>query len=213
MFNFKRILVLNSHADDAEVNCGGTIINLINSGCEVYYACFSLPKPLDMDEFTEEDIKNEMKNAIGKLGIKSKNLFFFDYPIRRFSEKRQNLLDDLINIKNKIKPDVVFCHSSFDVHQDHRVMYEETVRAFKDITILGYESHWNQVLGQNNRVFVPISEEVFNQKMKAIAEYKSQTNRNFFSKESQSATLKYHGLQIKEEFCEVFECIRMILRL
>ena len=208
--SFQNALVLNPHGDDAELSAGGTIVNLINAGCEVRYVYFSLPKPAVEGRFTEDQIRNEIKKATEMLGLKSQNVTLLDYPIRRFNQRRQEILDELIKARNLINPDLVFCHSSYDVHQDHKVIHEEALRAFKSASILGYESHWNQILGQNNRVFVSISEEVFNRKIQALKEYRSQEGRDFFSETRQSAIMQYHGMQIRQKYSEVFECIRLV---
>ena len=38
--NFKKILVLAPHTDDAELGCGGTIAKFIEVGKEVFWAVF-----------------------------------------------------------------------------------------------------------------------------------------------------------------------------
>lgn len=211
MSGFKTVFLLNPHADDGEISSGGTIVNLVRSGSEVYYICFSIPIPPEEGKFRREDVLKETRKATSKLGIKKENLVFLNFPIRRFDEKRQEILDELIKLKKKLNPDLVFCHSSFDVHQDHKVIYEETLRAFKDCSILGYASHWNQLLGQNNRIFASVSEEVFRIKIESLKEYKSQDSRGFFSEEVHRSIMSYHGFQIKEKYAECFECIRLIL--
>lgn len=208
---FKTVFFLNPHADDSEISSGGTIVNLIRSGSRVYYICFSIPIHPEEDKCRETEVLKEIRNAVSRLGIKKENLIFLNFPIRRFNEKRQEILDELIKLKKKFKPDLVFCHSSSDVHQDHKIIHEETLRAFKDCSILGYESHWNQLLGQDNRIFAPVSEEVFRIKLKALKEYKTQKNRGFFSEEIHRSIMTYHGFQIKEKYAECFECIRLVL--
>jgi LmbE family N-acetylglucosaminyl deacetylase len=208
--SFQKALFLNPHGDDAGVNAGGTIVNLINAGCEVRYVSFSLPKPAEQGRFRDDQIRAEIKKATEMLGIKPQNVTLLDYPIRRFHQTRQEILDELVKARNLINPDLVFCHSSYDVHQDHKVIHEETLRAFKSASILGYECHWNQILGQNNRVFVPISEDVFRRKIQALREYRSQEGRAFVSDALQSAIAQYHGMQIQQKYSEVFECIRLV---
>lgn len=208
---FKIVFLLNPHADDSEISSGGTIVNLIRSGSKVYYISFSMPGHPEEGKFREKEVLKEIRNATIKLGIKKENLILLDFPIRRFNEKRQEILDELIRLKKKFRPDLVFCHSSFDVHQDHRVIHEEALRAFKDCSILGYESHWNQVLGQDNRIFVPISEEVFKIKIEALKEYNTQESRGYFLEKMHRSIMTYHGFQIKQKYAECFECIRLIL--
>jgi len=53
-----------------------------------------------------------------------------------FPENRQKILEDLIKIKKEIKPDLIFVPSFNDIHQDHQVLTQEGLRAFKKETIL-----------------------------------------------------------------------------
>ena len=66
-----------------------------------------------------------------------------DFDVRTFPEHRQDILELLVGLWEEWKPDVVFMPSLHDVHQDHKTVAEEGLRAFKRTTILGYEIPWN----------------------------------------------------------------------
>ena len=53
-------------------------------------------------------MKKEVEKATAVLGIKKKNLMLFDFEVRHFPASRQEILDTLIRIKEKVKPDLVF---------------------------------------------------------------------------------------------------------
>ena len=40
-------------------------------------------------------------------------------------------------------PFIIFTTSMNDIHQDHKVIYEESIRAFKFENLLSYEIPWN----------------------------------------------------------------------
>ena len=63
--------------------------------------------------------------------------------MRTFPERRQDILELLIELWEEWRPDAVFQPSLHDVHQDHQVIAAEGLRAFKRTTILGYEIPWN----------------------------------------------------------------------
>ncbi len=62
-----------------------------------------------------------------------------DYPVRRLNEHRQAMLEELVRLRQSINPDFVLAPASTDVHQDHQVLHIKAWRAFKEITMLGYE--------------------------------------------------------------------------
>ncbi len=135
---FRRALVLAPHTDDGEFGCGGTINKLINNGCEVFYAAFSACEQSVLPQFPPDILVTEVKSATSVLGIPKDNLLLYNYEVRTFNFRRQEILDDILKLKKSINPDVVFMPSINDIHQDHYTISNEGIRAFKWSTILCY---------------------------------------------------------------------------
>jgi len=57
----------------------------------------------------------------------------------RFPYSRQEILEYLIQLKQDFHPDVVFVHTKADLHQDHGTVTEESLRAFRGISVLGFD--------------------------------------------------------------------------
>jgi len=208
---FKRILVLAPHIDDGELGCGGTISRLLRDNAEVYYAAFSAAEGTCASNGMERDIlKREVLEAINELKIKKENIRLYGYEVRKFPIFRQEILDDLIKLKNEIKPDVIFTPSLNDIHQDHQVVSIEAVRAFKTKTILGYEMPWNN-LTINTTCFFKLSLTDVEKKMRALQCYKSQSTKDYFHPNFIRSLLMTRGVQIGCEFAEVFEIIRCVV--
>lgn len=207
----KRILVLSPHTDDGELGAGGTIARFLKEGIEVYYAAFSTCEKSVSKDFPNDILKKEVKEAITELGIPDKNLILFNYEVRNFPAVRQNILDGIINLNKKIKPDLVLVPSSSDTHQDHRVIYEEAIRAFKKLSsIWGYEHPWNN-LSFTTDIFVRLSELDIDSKINALAKYKSQQSNSYFKSKYIRALAHTRGLQVDVEYAETFELIRWII--
>ena len=98
-----------------------------------------------------------------------------------------------------------------DVHQDHKTVAEEGLRAFKNKTILGYELIWNN-LKFNADCFVSLSEKDIDLKLSALQEYKTQFNRPYMKKEFIYSLARVRGVQISCELAETFEVIRWIIK-
>src|SRR5258708_10860181 len=141
----QQVLVLAPHTDDGELGCGGSISKFIEEGKDVYYVAFSIATRSLPPHLAPDTLANEVRVATKVLGIPGENLILFDFDVRRFKEFRQDILEEIIKIKSKINPDLVFVPTLNDIHQDHQVIAEEGLRAFKNVSILGYELPWNSL--------------------------------------------------------------------
>jgi N-acetylglucosamine malate deacetylase 1 len=212
MRNIKNnIFILAPHTDDGELGCGGTISKLIEDGHDIFYIAFSTCEESVPEGYPKDILSHEVKKATQKLKIPSSNLIIKDYPVRKFPQFRQNILEDLVSYKKEYNPDLIFLPSSFDVHQDHQTIFEEGRRAFKNVSILGYEFIWNN-FAFGSTCFYSLQERHILNKIKALDEYKSQSHR-FYAKEKLIRGLaNFRGLQISVEYAEAFEVIRWIIK-
>jgi LmbE family N-acetylglucosaminyl deacetylase len=206
--NKSRILILAPHTDDAEFGMGGTINKFIDAGMEVYCAAFSACKQNVLPDFPEDILIQEVKKASAVLGIKKENLFLFEYQVRTFHKYRQEILDEIIQLREKIKPDMIFIPSVGDIHQDHKVISEEGIRAFKHHAILCYELPWNN-FSFTTTCFSILTEAQVQKKADAIAQYQSQKHRNYADPEFAWSLARTRGVQINQRFAECFEIIRL----
>lgn len=206
----ERILVLAPHTDDGEIGCGATLSKYIEEGKKVFYVAFSACEESLPKGFKKDALRIEVQKATKELGISSENLRVLHYPVRKFSYCRQDILEDILNIKKEINPNMVFLPSNDDIHQDHEVITKEGIRAFKNINILGYELPWNN-LSFKNTCFSRIEKKHLEKKINAISCYKSQENRTYINKEFITSLARIRGTQIQVEFAECFEIIRWVL--
>lgn len=207
--NFKKVFILAPHTDDGELGCGATISKLIKGGSDVYYLAFSTAKESVPEGYPSDILETEVRKATKVLGIKPRNLFIFDYAVRKLCYSRQEILETLIKFRNEYSPDLIFMPSLNDIHQDHDTIAREGLRAFKYSSILGYELLWNN-LDFNTSCFVKLSQEDVDKKIKALKCYRSQSKRPYMTKNFLCAHLHTRGVQINSKFAEAFEVIRLI---
>jgi LmbE family N-acetylglucosaminyl deacetylase len=203
----QKILILAPHTDDGEFGCGASIHKWIQQGKTVYYATFSACKQSVLPEFSEDVLITEVKAATKILGIVPENLLLFDYEVRTFNYHRQEILDDLIQLREKIKPDLVVMPSLNDIHQDHKTIAEEGLRAFKFFSILSYEMPWNNLVF-NTTCFNTLQEADVDKKIEALKEYKSQSHRPYSNPTFIKGLALSRGIQVNAPFAEVFEVVR-----
>ena len=205
----QRILVLAPHTDDGELGCGGSINKYCKEDKEVYYVAFSICSRSLPAGLAPDTLAKEVKNATDVLGLKPNHLITFDFDVRTFKTLRQEILEEIVRIGKEIKPDLVFVPSPTDIHQDHQVISEEGLRAFKNTTILGYEMPWNN-LAFNTRCFIKLDEEHIQAKVHALMKYESQKHRAYLNDEFIRSLAITRGVQIGTRYAEAFEVIRLI---
>lgn len=193
----RNILVLAPHTDDAELGCGGTIAKYAAGGSNIFVVAFSTGTA-NLEEFCE---------AVKSLGAIPD---FKAYRTRTFSESRQHILDCLIAYRTTHSPDVVFCPASDDIHQDHQVISQEALRAFKHSTIYGYECPWNSTAFKN-QCYSFLAPEHLAAKINALQHYESQKGRSYFSADFIRSLASVRGVQAGERYAECFEVIRSFI--
>lgn len=208
--NLKNILILAPHTDDGELGAGGTIAKLIEGGANVWYAAFSTAEESVPDGYPKDILKQEVKAATQKLGIPAENLLIFNYQVRKLNYVRQEILEELIKIGKTQKFDAVFMPTLGDIHQDHSTIANEGRRAFKTTTLLGYELIWNN-LSFNTQCFVKLEQRHIDSKVAALAEYKSQSHRDYMKADFITSLARARGVQIGGQYAEAFEVLRWVM--
>ena len=134
----------------------------------------------------------------------------FDFPVRKFPECRQDILEEMIKLRKQIQPHLIFVPSLNDTHQDHQVVAQEGLRAFKRHSILGYEEPWNNVIFES-RSFVTLEKRHIEKKVKALKCYESQRHRTYLSERAIWGMAELRGTQLEGGYAEAFEVLRWII--
>lgn len=212
MFSRKKILFVGSHTDDVELGAGATLSRAIRDGAEVFVIVFSIARESVPTGKPETTLKDEFIASMQSYGLTADRYRICDYPVRRFPEHRQTILEDLLAVRRSFNPDLIFTHCRRDIHQDHKVVSEECVRAFKNRSILGYELIWNNFEFEPG-IFIEVSTADIDCKLKALNSYKSQIElaRPYFKRELSESTAILRGVQCGRGKTEAFEVIRIII--
>jgi LmbE family N-acetylglucosaminyl deacetylase len=210
MKNKQKIIILAPHTDDGEFGCGGTIAKFLEEGNEVFYVAFSTAKESVPEGLPENILEIEVKEATKILGIKQDNLIIYGFTVRKLNYVRQDVLEEMVKLRKNIEPDLVFMPSPNDLHQDHFTVSVEGLRAFKNISVLGYEIPWNN-MNFNTQGFVKLEKRHVQKKVDAINAYKSQKMRQYASEDYILSLAKTRGVQVNTEYAEAFEVLRWII--
>lgn len=211
MNNYKRVLAIGAHADDIELGCGAFLSRLERDGVELRVIAFSRAEQSLADDMPVDTLELEFRASMALLDLDESSVHAGRIPVRHFPEHRQEVLEELVRINREMQPDLILTMNSKDTHQDHEVIHNETVRAFRGSTVLGYEIPWNQQQNVIN-LFAEVTEEDVQRKIEMLASYKSQATlgRTYMSGEFVRAAALYHGYQARKQFAEAFEVITMM---
>ena len=204
-----RVLVLAPHTDDGELGCGGTISRMVEEGREVYYAAFSTAAESVPPPFPPNILEKEVREGTKVLGIPAANLLVYKYRVRHLPDMRQEILEELVRMKREIDPATVFLPSAQDLHQDHQTIHIEGLRAFKMVTVLGYELPWNN-LSFDYRHFCVLTRAHVQTKVAALRCYQSQQHRPYTQEDFIWSWARTRGGQIMVEYAEAFDVLRWV---
>lgn len=200
----KKVLFLGAHPDDIEIGCGA-LINHIVQRTEIL--CVTLSDNQKNPELKK--IKGEHFRSMKVLGVPEDKIAFGPFITRVFPDARQEILEYFLKLRKDFQPDLIFTHSKQDVHQDHNTMTNEALRAFRGITVLGFDvvrsSH-----GFFPHFLVEVTEENVNAKIKALAEYETYRDRYYLNAELTRSIMVRHGALAERPFAEGFDILRIV---
>ncbi len=200
----KRVFFIGAHPDDIELGCGALISN-IASQTEIF--CIILSD--NQKNPSLFNVVNELYESMSTLGIPKEHVIVGEFETRRFMHYRQEILEYLIALNKKYEPEIVFVHSNADLHQDHGVVTQESLRAFRGTSIFGYDVIRSSY-GFFPSMLFEVSEEDVEKKLRALRAYKTYSGKYYFSEEVTRSTLVRHGAIAERNYAEGFDILRII---
>ena len=204
------ILILSPHADDAELGCGGSVAKFIEDGDNLLWIVFSTAEDSLPDNLPKDTLKTEFLDVVNDIGLDENNYKIFNFKVRHLHEYRQDILEELVNVRKDFNPQLVIGPSVNDYHQDHQIVANEMIRAFKTTSsIISYELPWNHITF-NTQLFIKLSEQNISKKFSVLKNYKSQIvqNKPYFSKDFLYGLANTRGVQCNSKYAEAFEVVR-----
>lgn len=210
-----KVLFLAPHGDEAHIGAAGTMVRLRKeSDADVFVMAFSNADQSLPKAFREGSVYQELREACAVVGIPKDHLILHAFETRMLPEKRQEILQTLVDWGKANRPDAVFAPSPVDIHQDHATVAMEALRAFgKSSSFYGYDLPWN-VMGTVSPLgmFVELTEDHLQSKMRAVAHFKSQQQKanNCATPEYARGLAIVRGNQIEVPYAEAFEVVREV---
>jgi LmbE family N-acetylglucosaminyl deacetylase len=199
-----RVLFLGAHPDDIELGCGALLHHIVH---QTEVLCVTLSDNQKNPDL--RNVKSEHLEAMNVLGVSSERIVLGPFTTRVFPDARQEILEYFLSLRRQFEPDLIFVHSKHDVHQDHLTMTQEALRAFRGITVLGFD-----VVRSSYDFFphfiVEVTEEDVNKKIEALACYGTYRDRYYFNSELTRSIMVRHGALAERPFAEGFDILRIV---
>lgn len=202
-FYGRSVLFLGAHPDDIELGCGALLHHMVKQTDVLCVTLSDNQKNPDL-----KNVKNEHYEAMSILGVPKEKILFGPFTTRVFPDSRQEILEYFLKLRREFGPDLIFVHSKQDVHQDHLTMTEEALRAFRGITVLGFDVVRSSY-GFFPHFLVEVTEEDVNKKIEALSCYETYRDRYYFNRELTRSIMVRHGALAERPFAEGFDILRI----
>jgi LmbE family N-acetylglucosaminyl deacetylase len=199
----KSVLFLGAHPDDIELGCGALLHQIVD---QTDILCVTLSDNQKNPDL--KDLKDEHYQAMQVLGVPREKVIFGPFTTRVFPDARQEILEYFLKLRREFGPDLIFVHSRQDVHQDHLTMTDEALRAFRGITVLGFDVVRSSY-GFFPHFLAEVREEDVNKKIEALACYETYRDRYYFNSELTRSIMVRHGALAERPFAEGFDILRI----
>ena len=202
----KRVLFLGAHPDDIEIGCGALIHHIVK---QTEILCVTLSDNQKNPDL--KNVKDEHLRSMKVLGVPDDKVVFGPFTTRVFPDARQEILEYFLKFRREFQPDLIFVHSKQDVHQDHLTMTDEALRAFRGITVLGFDVVRSSY-GFFPHFLVEVDEEDVEKKIEALSQYETYRDRYYFNSELTRSIMVRHGALAEIPFAEGFDILRIVGR-
>lgn len=223
-----KILVVVAHRDDETIGLGGTIARHVSNGDLVY--CISMTDGVGARKSKNRKIEIETRKKSSLKAGKILGLSWIDeanFPDNALDTvSLLSIVKFIEKAKLKIKPSIIYTHSSADLNIDHQIVSKATLVAFRphpnefwqeirafeipSATDYGHKS----ITGDfNANLYIDISK-TWKKKLKALKEYKTEIKESPYSRSLSGLEnlAKHRGHQVGVKYAEAFEIIRKIQR-
>ena len=201
-----RVLFVGAHTDDIEHGAGGLLCKLIAKRSDaITYLCMSRCTDIPRNATILED-----QEAVTRfLTANHVDVVMHDFPNRRLGQHAFEIRELLESVKEDVKPDLVITHWVKDIHQDHRLLAEESFRVFRNTSVISYECTRSCPEFAAN-YFVDLTKAEVDAKIELLALYKTQANLYYNKPDVVRALAIMRGVEVGIPFAEGYSIIRLI---
>ena len=186
----RTVLLLGAHPDDIELGCGATILTLARRRPDLRV------RWVVMSASPDRAVEARRSAEAFLTDVADAEVVVHDFPDRFFPAEYRDVKEAIAAAGRDFHPDLIFTHQRADLHQDHRLVADLTLTAYRDHAILEYEiPKYDGDLGQPN-VYVDLDHEAVDAKTALLMKhFPSQRDRDWFDEETFRAILRLRGVE------------------
>jgi LmbE family N-acetylglucosaminyl deacetylase len=184
-----RLLCIGAHADDLEIGCGGTVLELLQR------------RPVSVTWVVLSGVAGRAAEARASArrflaGARKSRVLVEEFRDGYFPSQHAQIKDFFEKLKAKTEADLILTHAGGDRHQDHRLVSELTWNTFRDHLIFEYEIvKYDGGLGSPN-VFVPLSIRSRRRKIRLLLRgFDTQRSKRWFTTETFEGIMRIRGVE------------------
>ncbi len=204
-----KYLFIGAHADDIEIGCGGTLLKAYKKNQIFNYIatdseyCDEYGKMIRTAGDAKKDILRCYKGKKVKNIIGNSKVFYL--------VNNEKLRAELVRLRKKIMPTVVFMPWIHDPHPDHKNLAEATLTVFRDVeNVIMYRSNWYYSVNNFNKNFFSDISSEYKGKIRLVLNFKSEINRTksiWIDKIKNECVT--NGNVISKKYAEAFEIVKI----
>lgn len=222
----KRVLIVCAHPDDEVLSCGGVISKYTKLGVEFKVLFIAEGSTCRFNDPTSQlasiaiaERESMSRSALKILGVK--DFEFHNLPCGQLDQVPILVINKIIEKAiDTFRPDTVLTHSSIDVNNDHRIIFNSTIMAVRPVPnssierVMSYEilssSEWAVQDVFRPNYFISISQQDLEDKWAALKLYASEILEypHPRSELGIKALAMYRGMQAGFQYAESFVLLR-----
>jgi LmbE family N-acetylglucosaminyl deacetylase len=198
------VVVIGAHPDDIEIGAGGLLLHLSAAApnVRVRYVLCGGAQPRQAEA-----------RAAALAFLPSADLTFdlHDLPDGRLPG-HWDTVKQIMQDAAATSSELVIAPSRFDAHQDHRLLGELAMTAFRDQIVVHYEiPKWDGDLGQPN-LYVPLTAEQAARKVELLNTcFPSQKAHDWWDDEVFFGLMRLRGIECRARYAEAFTASKLAL--
>lgn len=198
----QHVLAIGAHPDDVEIGCGGALMKHHKNGDRITLLTLS-----DGSVGGHSALRRE--ESLAAANLLNAELFWGDLQDTQISCEKETI-DIIEKVIQACQPDIIYTHSNFDGHQDHRNTHLATIAATREIkNIYCYQSPTTNIRFKPHK-FESIAQHI-DGKLALIQCHRTQTQekkRPYLEDDLIISTAQYWGRFAGYDMVEPFEIIR-----
>jgi LmbE family N-acetylglucosaminyl deacetylase len=202
------LLCIGAHADDIEIGCGGTVLELVRTVRRLHVYWLVLAASGRRAAEAQESARRFLRGAAqATVAVEHFRDGFLPAQRERVKERFELL-------KREARPDLILTHHEGDLHQDHDLVARLSRETFRDHLILGYEvPKFDGGLGSPN-LFVPLDARTRHRKVDLLMTcYRTQRTKRWFTPATFEGIMRLRGVEgaARTGYAEGFHAHKLVL--